>query len=161
TQQDVSWLQIAMNDAVLVSVLNCACQGFDELSSVVLRMRGAAGMRFKAASVNVFQDDERSPVVLTYVVYLHDIRMLQTRDRLGFHSKARTNGGVGVGTGENHLEGDDPSESKLPRFVDYPHAAAPELGENLVARNFGQIRDGFPRRRTGTFVSSNVNLEII
>ncbi len=64
---------------------------------------------------------------------LHDVGMLQPRDRLGFNAEARQARRPRVDAGQDHLQRDDTVSLHLPRLVDNPHPALTEDVEDLVA----------------------------
>jgi hypothetical protein len=76
---------------------------------------------------------------------LHDVRMLEPGDGLGFRQEARLLGRVGVAGGE-HLEGDGALEGQVPGPVHDAHAAAAKHRLHLVTGNLRQL-DGERARR--------------
>jgi len=71
---------------------------------------------------------------------LHDVLMLEPGDGLAFRAKAGETDGVGVGTGQEHLESDDPVQVLVASLVDNAHAASAQDAEDLVA---GDLRPGW------------------
>ncbi len=89
---------------------------------------------------------------------LHDVRVLQTCDGLGFDLKADSFLKARAPTGEDHLESDNPIQLRLLGPVDDAHAAAAEFAENLETghrRTAGLYRGHRPQVRgepRGVFV---------
>ena len=92
------------------------------------------------AASHEFQRHVRQPVVLTGFEYLHDIRMREPRDGLGFDAKPRDQLGVGMLCPEDHLQGDNSLESFIAGAIDDPHSAAAEEALNRVAGNRDRSR---------------------
>ena len=94
---------------------------------------GAVEPAVEAAAVEVLQLEEGQAVGLADVVDLHDVGVLQPRDGLGLGQESDDRLGVGMGTGQDHLEGARAVEADLPGPVDDAHAAAAQLAQDLVA----------------------------
>jgi hypothetical protein len=80
-------------------------------------------------------------VVLADLVDLHDMRVLQTRDGLGFGAEALEIGRAGVAAAEDHLEGHQPPQGGVVGFVDDTHAAPAEFGNDFIARRRARHRN--------------------
>ncbi len=73
--------------------------------------------------------------MLAHIVDLDDVRVLQARDRLGFHAKADQVLGIRRGAGQDHLDRDLAIELLVHGLVDHAHAAAAQDALHLVAGN--------------------------
>ena len=78
-------------------------------------------------------------------VDLDDSRVLDLGDGAGLDVESCDLVGRGVGTGKDHLQGDQAIQPDMPGFVDDAHAAAADLGDDLVARD-GRPAIGLDRR---------------
>ena len=88
-------------------------------------------------------------VVLADLVDRHDAGVVEQRDRLGLVLEPPQLVVAGQDAGPDHLQGDGPVEADLPGPVDDAHAAAAELGLDLVVAEVAD--DGTRRgRRCGT-----------
>ena len=70
-------------------------------------------------------------------------------DGLGLDAEARALVRAGVAAGEDHLEGDEAVELRLPGLVDDAHAAAAQLALNLETGDFGPARLALGLRQSG------------
>ena len=87
----------------------------------------------QALPLDEFERQVRPPFVLADLVDLHDMGMLEAGDRLRLAPEAVELSGRGVGTREQHLEGDQAVQPELPGLVDDPHSAPAQLGEDFIA----------------------------
>jgi hypothetical protein len=136
-----------MDDAVFVSVLHRPGQGPQQLRGGARRLRHAVEVLGQAAAVEVLQREERETVVLADLVDLHNVGMVQPGHRLGLGAEAGQVFRLGLGAGQDHLQGDEALELRLPRLVDHAHAAAAEQAQHLIARHDRQRRGRSGRRR--------------
>ena len=74
-------------------------------------------------------------VVAADFVDMHHVGMIQAGDSLGLVHETQAMLGVGVGPGEDHLDGHDAVQGYLPGLVDDAHAAAAQ------SRRGSRIRD--------------------
>ena len=100
---------------------------------LVHRLRLAADPLRQAAAIDVLEREIGQPFVLADLVDLHDVRVLQTGDRLGLGVEPGQLLRPGVCAGQHHLQGDDAVQLRLPRLVDDAHAAAAQLGQDRIA----------------------------
>jgi len=69
---------------------------------------------------------------LSNVIYLNDVGVVQPGHSLGLHPKAGLLDRPGIGSADDHLEGNETVETPLPGLVDYTHATASQFLKNLV-----------------------------
>src|SRR5262249_54969048 len=101
-------------------------------------------------AIDVFERKVRAAVVLADLMDLDDVRVLEPGRRLGLRAEALALHGPRVGTGQDHLQGDDSAQRGLAGLVDYAHAAAAQRPEDHVTG------DGNDTRRTGLASRSRV-----
>ena len=87
----------------------------------------------------ILQLEEGQAVGLADVVDLHDVGVLQAGDGLRLGQEADGGLVVGMGTGQDHLQGAGAVQEDLSGAVDDAHAAAAQLAQDLVA---GDGRNG-------------------
>src|SRR5262249_25082392 len=102
-----------MDDLPLMGVTHRLRQIVYELRGNARNLRIAIDELCQAPRVDKFESAIRQPVLLADFVNLHDVRMLQPRDRLGLALKAGALGGPCMAPGEDHLQGDLALEGKL------------------------------------------------
>ena len=132
-EENVGRLQIAMQDAALVSVVD----GPPHLDHQ--RRQGRAAQRRpigEAAAVDQLHAEIRLLVVLADIVNGDNVGMVEQGGRLGFQTEAGHVFGQGQTAGADHLEGDDSVERAMPGFVNHPHAAAGDLFDHFVLADF-------------------------
>jgi hypothetical protein len=134
-QQDVGRLQIAVDDAALVRIVDGVCERRHQLGGLARWLRFALEMVVQAAASDELQRQVGQAVVLAYLVDLYDVGVLEARHRLGLGAKACQRLRTGVGARQDHLEGDDSLEALLSRLVDDAHGAAAQLAQDVVAGN--------------------------
>ena len=132
-QEHVGRLEIAMNDAALVSGVHGPGQRSHELGRGTRLLRCGLQDLGQAAALDELQRQVRPAFVVSDLVDLDNVRMLQAGDGLGFGAKTGPLGLPGVGPGQDHLQGDEAIEAGLPGLVNDPHAAAPQLAEDFIA----------------------------
>ena len=126
------------------------------------RLRLALEAVGERAAFDQFQGEERLAVVLADLEDLDDVRVLQLGGGRRLGPEPGELVGPGVAGPEDHLEGDEAVQRLLPRLVDDAHAAATELGQDLVARR-GEVDRGLAgrtvrRRRPSSAVRSRSRL---
>ncbi len=122
-----------MDDPFLVGGRDGAGQRLDQARGRQGGQRRPPEPGSQAASVAVFQGEERQPVLLTDLEHLDDVGVLQAGDGFGLGAKAGQLNVAGVRPGEDHLEGHLALQLDLPRTVHDAHAAPPQLGQDFVA----------------------------
>ena len=127
--------------------MNGAAERLDRLGRVLRALRFAIEFGVEVAAVDEFEREVRRAVVFADIVDLHDVRVVQLRDRFGFRTKPFEVRFADIRPTDNHLQRDDAVEVNVPRFVDDPHAAFAEFVEDLVRPDEALRRDAIPRRR--------------
>jgi hypothetical protein len=138
-QEDVSGLEVAVEDAATVRVMHGPGHGGDEARD------GVRGGPVGHASV---QRRERPPLdelhgevvlslVLADLVNGDDVRVVELGGRLRLAAKSVHLVCGGELSGEDHLQRYDAVEAALPRFVDDAHAAAGDFLQQLVVAEIG------------------------
>src|SRR5437762_10459614 len=87
-QKNVGGLQISMNDAALVGIVNCSSELLDKRHGYRSRPRLAELVR-QASTFHQLQREEGQPVDFPDFKDLHNIGMLQSSDSVCFRAKAR------------------------------------------------------------------------
>ena len=144
--QDVRRLQVAMEDAAHVGVLD----GFGRLDhqghgrAEIVPERGE--LIGEVAPLDELHAEIALAVVLADFVNRDDAGVVEQRDGLGLVLEPAQVGVVGQHAGLDHLEGDGSVEADLPGLVDDAHAAAAQLFLNLV---IAEVADGGAARQVG------------
>jgi hypothetical protein len=140
-----------MDHAALVRIVDSPGQSLDKGGGFAGRPWRAVEPLGKAASIDIFQDQVRAAGVLADLKNLHDIRMLQTADRLGLGPKPRPIIRRVWTRGLKHLECDQALELDLTSPVGDAHASPAELVKDLITRRArGERGCGFaPGRDAG------------
>jgi hypothetical protein len=132
-QQHVGGLEISVNDALAVGGVHRLGQRRHQAGRLGGRQRLALQLVGQAAAGDELQGEVGMSLVPAGLEKLHDVRVLQRRDRLGLgHEPLQVLGG-GVGAREDHLQRHDPVDALLECLVNDAHAPAAQLPEDLVA----------------------------
>jgi hypothetical protein len=148
-QQDVRRLEVAVDNAVHVGVIDGAGQRFHQAGRVPGRQR-CTGQAFRQRFArDIFQREVWLAVGVADFMNLDDVWMLQPGRGFGFGAEAgplliRRRRSV-----PDHLQGHQAVEAQLAGPVDHPHAAAAQQVEHLVAGHLGQVLRGRPSPRQG------------
>ncbi len=134
-QEHVARFQVAVNDARGVRELHRSREDLDQLGGALVVPRGAAEVLREAPAFNKFQRQVRVPAGLADVENLDDVRVLERGDRFGLALEPLALGRSGVDAGQDHLQRDGAVQVQLPGLVNDPHPPAPDLVQNLVARD--------------------------
>src|SRR5207249_12312324 len=131
-EQDVSWLEIAMQNAVLMRVLHSAPHLGHKLYAFAQFVAQSRPSFLQAAPSGVFHAEERQTVfTLADFINGKNIRIIETGRRFSFTPKTfQRFARIGV-IGHHSLEGDDPARMPLARAINHPHSAASDLLQNL------------------------------
>ncbi len=143
-QQDIGGFEVAVNDALLMRVVDGAGQGLGQLGGGPSGLRHAVDVVRQGAAFHKFHGEKGAVLVAAHLENLHDIRMTHLGNGLGFIQEAHELLGPGIFAGQYHLQGDEAVERQLPRLVDDAHAAPAQLLEDLIA---GYLGRGGRRRR--------------
>ncbi len=136
-----------MDDAALVGVVDGTGQHLDDLRRLLVGQRRALQSRGQAAAGDELQREVRLPFVFADLVELDDVRVLELRHRPRLGQKARPMDRPSVVAGEDHLQGHQAVELRVPRLVDDAHAAPAQLREDLVIAERRQTRHVGDRSR--------------
>ena len=93
------------------------------------------------ASFDQFHREKVLPFLLTYFVYLDDIRMMQPRRGFGLALKAADELRAGEFTGQQHLEGDKAVQTFLPGAIYHPHSPPGDfIQQFIIAKRAENLR---------------------
>ena len=128
--QDVARLEVAVQNAALMGVMDRPSHGSQHLS----RARGLhAGRRAaEAPALDQFHGEVVLAVLLADLVDGHDVGVIERCGGLGFALEALNVGRGGELSGENHLDGDQAIEAQLQGLVHHSHAAARQFFQKHV-----------------------------
>ncbi len=154
-QQHVGRLEVAVQDAALVGVMDGAGQGRHQAGEACLLLIGgpvplSRHLEFgepasQAASFHELQGEVGLVVDLANVVDGDDVGMVQLGGGLGLDAEAAQGRARGGLPGQDHLEGHLAVEAHLPGPVDDAHAAAGDLAEQFVVAKALPSRGGGDR----------------
>ena len=128
-----------MNDAALVRVVHRLGQASHQPGGFGGGLRQTPQRFPQVAAVHELQRKKGATVGLADLVDLHDVGMVQPGDGRRLDPEARPVIVIGVVAGQDHLEGDHPTQADLPRLVDHPHAAAAQHVQDFVAFDVRQL----------------------
>jgi hypothetical protein len=131
--ENVRRLQIAVNNPLLVGEVHGTGKCFDHLGGFARRLRDAGNSLVQRFSVHEFQREIGQTLVLAYFMDLNDVGMLQPGNRRGLRIEASQLQVAGVIARQDHLDGNRPVQTALPRLVHDAHAAPAQLAQDLVA----------------------------
>jgi hypothetical protein len=143
-EQHVGGLEITMDDAALVGVLDRLSDALDQLGRPPRRQGAVAEGVGQAAAGDQLQRQERLPAGLAGLVDLDDVRVLERGDGLGLDPEPRPLRRAGAGP-QDHLQSHRPPQPSLPGLVDDAHAAVADDLDDLVAVDLGQGLRGLGR----------------
>ena len=83
-------------------------------------------------AIEVLHDEKRRALVLAHVVQGADMRMRELRDRTGFAIEPLTELRIGGEHVWEDLDSDRTVESRVARFIHFPHATRAQQRQNLV-----------------------------
>ena len=132
-EQDVGRLEVAVDDPPVVRGLHPSRKQGDHPHRLARRPGALAEPLGQATTLDELQGEVRKPGVLADLVDLDDARVLELGDRPGLGPEPRELIGRGVGSGEDHLEGDIAVEAELAGLVNDAHATASQLLDKLIA----------------------------
>ena len=136
-EEYVRRLQIAVNDVAVVGVVDGTGERLNQFGGGARRERELLQLLGKRAAIRQFERQIGQAVRLADLEDLHDVRMLEACDRLGFGLEAGDFAGRGDAAGTEHLEGDVPVEAAVPGLVDHAHAALPQPMQHFVLGKIG------------------------
>ena len=145
--KDVRGLQVAVHDPQVVGRLDRAGERHHQFRrSLRAQPAGLLEPVGQAAAGQVLHGQERPAVGLAVVVHLDDVGMLDGGHRLGLGQEPDQLFRPGPLLAQDHLQGDQPVQLRLPGLPDDPHPALPERLEQVVAGD-GRHRCGRRRHR--------------
>ena len=136
-----------MNDAPVVRELLRAGEDFDQARGAAGRPGRPGEVMSERPALDILEGQIGPAVRLADLEDLHDVRMLQRGDRLGFTAKTLAFGSAGVSARQDHLQRHQAVQVLLTGLVDHPHAAPAQLALDFVTRHRMSHRGG--RRRGG------------
>ena len=128
-----------MEDALVVRVVNRFGDGLDERCSALHRQRPIADEVGEILTLDVVHREVVVAFVFADFVDGHNVRMLQFGGGFGFGLETLDEFLAGVGTGQNHFQGDDAVEARLPRLIHDTHAAVGDFFEQLVVAEVANL----------------------
>ena len=132
-QQQVRRFDIAMNDPLLVRVLQAASRLQDQRRRQLRRQRTAQPHQpVEVGSLDKLHHEVVPRLTDVGIVSGHDVGMRQPRCRLDFALETLHERLVVAEARGQHFDSDDPLHAAMPSFVDRPHAAAAQLFEDVV-----------------------------
>jgi hypothetical protein len=131
-QHDVARLQVAVNDALTVRLVQRVCDLDRVTEQLVVRQRPALETRGEGLALQVFHDEIVDAVLVADVEQRADVRVGQRRDRsrLALHPLSQV--GVRRQVRRQHLDRHRATEPWVLRLVDLTHPAGSELAGDLV-----------------------------
>jgi hypothetical protein len=130
---DIRGLNVAVNYAVFMCVLECASELHDVAELFKERNGGAPfNQMVQTLSVQVFHDEERHPVISPHLINGHNIGMVQASRGLRFSLEAIQMIWFACDRGRNRLNRDQAANEWVARQVDHAHRAAPQFAQNFV-----------------------------
>ena len=140
-QQDVGGLQVAVQDAALVSVMDGAGHGRHQPRGGTRVVGVALDLGGQVAAVDEFHAEVVVAVVLADLVDRHDMRMIEVRGRFGLAGgSARRSPGVANRPAPTILTRQHAVQAHLPGLVDDPHSALREDLDQLVIAEIADTR---------------------
>src|SRR5262249_25617298 len=129
---DVGWLEITMNDAVLV----CRREGLGDLACDRKRFaewnRSLRKAIRKRRSLDELHHERVGVTALFQIVYGRDVGMVERREDLCLALKAREAIGICCERIGKDLQGDVAIELGIARAIHFSHPACPDRGENFI-----------------------------
>ncbi len=146
-----------MDDAAEMGVVDRSRQGFEQLGGLSCRQGSVRQTASERAAVDKLQREVRMAAILAHLVDLHDVGMLQSGHGLRLGPEARQFVAAGMSAGEDHLEGDDAPQARLPSAVDDAHASPTQLIQQLIT---GHARHAGPGKCTGQGFARSRHLRV-
>src|SRR5262249_17405434 len=132
TDKNVRGLEIAMENALLVSVGDCSRQDLYDLRRVSGLWQVLADHTTQIACLGVLGGRNRRPTRAPYIVDLQEVGVPQPGHRAGFDVEACQSIRSNAHPGGYGLQRDEPLEPKVARQVDDTHAARAQDLDDLV-----------------------------
>src|SRR5262249_36331425 len=132
-EQEVGRLDVAMDDALLVGVVESTSRLEDDLPGL-LGVEGAL-LIDKFVQIDTFDKlhgEETGAVNLAKLVKSNDIFMLELESGAGLAAKALEHGRLGGHFRRHHLEGNFARVLSIKGAIDSSHAAAGDVGHDFI-----------------------------
>ena len=124
-----------MDDAPLVGVAQGVADLPRELDGALgVELAVAGDLRPQVLALDVLHRDEVAVGVLVHVVNLHDVVVVQGRDRAGFRQKTLQLAARPGQVPADAFQRDDPAQAPVARLDDDAHAALAQRLQDLIAR---------------------------
>ena len=131
-QHDVRRLQIAMDDALLMRLLQGLSDFCSNLQNLIERQRAFRQALGESLAFEILHDQEVGAVLRADVVKRADIRMLQRGNGFGLALHALLQFRVSGEMRRQNLDGDGAVEASVLGAIDLAHAACAERREDFV-----------------------------
>jgi hypothetical protein len=131
-QQDVGWLQVAVQDISLVCVINGCRDPAQAQDGLADRNRFRAQKDGEVWSIDIVHDNEVLTLMDADFMNGNDMRVMQGARHHCFTAKTQNRICRGVISKEEHLDRDEPLQTLLPRLVNDSHAAAGDFLDYFV-----------------------------
>jgi hypothetical protein len=138
---DVGRFEIAMEDAVPVSVMDRLGDGLDVPGRHSRRDGPVAHDLAQRPAGHVVHREERLTLVLAHLVNGYDVRVLQRGSGLGLGAEPTHELGPRERGADHHFEGDNAVQASLPGSVNHAHSPTGDFLQQLVvAEDRGHLR---------------------
>ncbi len=134
--KNVVGFEIAMHDPLLMGAIECTHHRFHELDGALRRQRLTQQLRQRRA-LKVFEHHKRLAHVFADFVNNDDVFMAASGRGPRFYQEPRRHLGL---FGVEKFDGDTSAELDVPGHENRPHAATPELADQLVGADPGARR---------------------
>ena len=139
--EDVGGLDVAVDDPLGVGRVEPVDDLDGQVQQPLHPHRAALDEVLERLALEQLHDDERLALVLPDLVNRADVGVVERGRRAGLAKEAVERGAVAGGLGRQELQGDGPAEDAVVGPVDDAHAAATELLDDPVVRNFPADHD--------------------
>ena len=126
-EKDVGGLEVAVEDALLVDVVDGAGQHLDEAGGLDPVQTLAGQMLGQVAALGELQNHVQPAVVLAHLDDTDNVGVVELGENPGFIAETLELLVAGQGAIAQHLDGDDGAALEMPRLVDDAHAGAAQL----------------------------------
>ena len=137
-----------------VVMLVCRLKSFGNLfrngQRLIDRDRALGNSIGEGRSFDQFHDERADAVRVFDAVDVADVRMIERREHLGFATESRQAVRIIRDRREQHFDRDVAIQLAVASAVDLPHAAGPEVGEDLIR---AEARAGSQGCQTGLILT--------
>ena len=138
-EQDVGGLQVAVDDAPPMGVVNRPGHLLDQPGSLARRQWAVLDLGREAVALDEAHREVVLPRVFAHFVDRHDAGMIELGRGLGFGAEPLNLPRRRQPAGQDHLQGDEAVERLLPRLEDDAHAALGNLPDQLIIPEAGHF----------------------